>query len=210
MRRFGSIGFFAGSIGACMMIATLVQTGANGGEFLFAARQPRCNKNCVPGHNYTHDTPRFGATDFAVANAAVGSAVNHHKPFHFRATKLEIDHIRLDQIGLAIYKFPSSTKSSLGKIVGMGRIAHNGGDGGMKGSNVTIRIRAYVAPEADPNQIPPDAFVVWESRQNLWVSRGKPQLVQLVAENSSQSEKLNMHFAEITHLEVELEYQLDR
>ena len=164
-----------------------------------------CHKQ---GRSVAHRT--IDATDFAVANAAVGTAVNHHKPFHFRATKLEIDHIRLDKIGLAIYKFPSSTKSSLGKIVGMGRISHDGGDGGMKGSNVTIRIRAYVAPEADPNQIPPDAFVVWESRQNLWVSRGKPQFVPLVAENSSQSEKLNMYFAEITHLEVELEYQLDR
>ncbi len=164
--------------------------------------QRTCNRCCIPKHNYGHDTPRFGATEFAVANAVDGL---QRKPFHFRATALKVDHLLLDQVGLVIYK-------DQGKLVATGRITHSGGDGGLIGNNVTIRIRAYAAASADPTQIPPDAVVVWESEHNLWVSRGRPQHISLVPTPKylPESEKLGLVFDQITHLEIELEYQRDR
>lgn len=167
--------------------------------------QRTCNRCCVPKHDYGYDTPRFGATKFAVANAAVGQGGLQRKPFHFRATALKVDHLQLDQVGLAIYK-------AEGKLVATGRITHSGGDGGLIGNNVTIRIRAYVASSADTFQIPPDAVVVWESEQNLWVSRGRPQYISLVPAPNylPQSKQLKLHFDEITHLDVEMEYRRDR
>jgi hypothetical protein len=105
---------------------------------------------------------------------------------------------------LAIYK-------AEGKLVATGRITHSGGDGGLIGSNVTIRIRAFAAASTDTFLIPPDAVVVWESEQNLWVTRGGPQSISLVpTQNYLTQSKTTQHFEEITHLEVTMEYRRDR
>ena len=171
--------------------------------------QRACNKGCIPqkpsySRNYGHDTPRFGATEFAVANKDTGQGGQLRKPFHFRALALKVDHLQLDQVGLAIYK-------AEGKLVATGRITHNGGDGGLIGSNVTIRIRAFAAASAETFQIPPDAVVLWESEHNLWVSRGGPQSISLVPEqNYLTQSQMMQHFEEITHLEVTMEYRRDR
>jgi hypothetical protein len=171
--------------------------------------QRSCNKGCIPqkpnhSRNYGHDAPRFGASEFAVANAVTGQGGQMRKPFHFRALALKVDHLQLDQVGLAIYK-------AEGKLVATGRITHSGGDGGLIGSNVTIRIRAFAAASTDTFLIPPDAVVVWESEQNLWVTRGGPQSISLVpTQNYLTQSKTTQHFEEITHLEVTMEYRRDR
>ncbi|PHS15763.1 MAG: hypothetical protein COA78_04790 [Blastopirellula sp.] len=179
---------------------------------LFFSRQTTCNKHCLDSlYNYQHDTPRFSNTEFAVAKQPnKGSGAVEHKPFHFRATKLDVDHLHLDQVGLSIYRFDNTTKTSHGTIVASGRILNDGGDGGIIGSNVTIRIRAYIADNADPVRVPPDAFMIWESEHNLWVSRGNAQKFSLIPKTLTQPEKLSTHFDEITHLVVEMEYRKDR
>lgn len=186
------------------LLSHLSITTARAGK-LYWHHQGTCNKHCVPIGNYGHDSPIFGTTRFAVANAPIGIGTYEIKPFHFRSTAMVIDQLQLDRVGMALYKKD-------GKIVATGRILHNGGDGGIAGNNVTIRLRAYVASMADSTQIPPDAHVVWESERHIWIPRDHPQFVSLVPQStkSPQSEELMRHYNSITHLEVELEYSRDR
>ncbi len=163
-----------------------------------------CDKRGIPKHNYSHATSRFGSTGFAVANAVVFDSTQRRKPFHFRATALKVDHIQLDQIGLAILE-------SDGQMVATGRFTHGGGDGGLIGNNVTIRIRAFIAAAADPIQIPPDAVVVWSSECSVWVPRGQKHISLTPSENKlCRSGEIAGNFDRITHLEIEMEYRRDR
>lgn len=163
-----------------------------------------CNRGCVPKHNYGHDTKRFSSTGFAVANDIVVDSTQRRKPFHLRATSIKLDHLQLDQIGLAILE-------SDGQVIMSGRFNHTGGDGGLSGSNVTIRIRAYIAASPDPIQIPPDAVVVWSSESSVWVPRGQKQFNLTPSDCTlDQQEEISRNFARITHLEVEMEYRRDR
>ncbi len=168
-----------------------------------------CSKCCIPNHHYGHDTPRFGATEIAVANAATGNAGARLKTFHFRATALTVEHIQLDQVGLALRE--TGTDPPDATLLATGRITHSGGaDGGLIGNNVTIRIRAYVASSREPNAIPPDAVMVWQATSKQWISRGRPQVISLVPANLPQPEKLKTYMEQITHIEVQLEYSQDR
>ena len=234
------------TIASLLLAAQLLPVGsARGGKF-YSSRQRARTKYCLPNHDYEPEpltVPRsFGAT--AIAVAATGpTGQQERKSFHFRRLSLPVDHLTLDQVGLALYR--------TGELMATGRITHDGGDGGLIGSNVTIRVRAYVAatsaalpagpvfsptsaaellpaPEPEDNsppavpdaavvivppvveRIPPDAYVVWRSEHKLWVSRGRPHYISLVPENDFPDKKLINYFGEITHLEVELEYQRDR
>jgi len=163
-----------------------------------------CNRCTIPKHNYGHDNARGTVTGFAVANSVVEKGTLTRKPFHFRAIALKLDHLSLDQVGLAIDK-------AQGRLIASGRITHDGGDGGLIGSNVVIRIRAYAAASADPIQLPPDAVVVWESEYSLWVPRGQKHISLAPApEKQKRSLELQRNFDIITHLEVEMEYSRDR
>lgn len=191
-------------VSVLLAVVLLPVASTSAGKLYFHLHRTR-TKCCLPKHHYGHDTPRFGASDFAVANAAVGPEGQQRKPFHFRAIALTVDQLQLDQIGLAIYE-------SEERIIATGRITHNGGDGGLIGNNVTIRVRAYVASSPDSNQIPPDAVVIWQSERKIWVSRDRPEFISLVPASKylPQPTKLARHFDEITHLEVEMEFKRDR
>lgn len=161
-----------------------------------------CNRGGVPKRNYGYDTQRFGASDFAVVTPFLKDG-NNRRSFHFRATSIKVNHLQLDQIGLAL--------DSDGQLVTSGRFTHSGGDGGQLGNNVTIRIRAFVGSSADPNQIPPDAVAVWSSECSLWVPRGQKHSALIPSgKNAYHSEDLKRNFERITHLEVEMEYRRDR
>ncbi|MFG0261908.1 MAG: hypothetical protein ACF788_05920 [Novipirellula sp. JB048] len=208
---------------------------ASGGD-RFSLRQRTRTRSHLPAHNYNHGTwpyttpQTFVAT--AVAIAAPGPSVSDIKikPFHFHATALRVNHLTLDRVGIAI-------DQSDGRVIASGRITHHGGDDGLIGSNVTIRIRAYasyrstIAPDnviatdlaiADPEvlpvtptivtQVPPDAYMVWSSERSLWVSRGAPRHISLLPESGRlfSNEALKGLFENATHMEVELEHQADR
>ncbi len=232
----------------------------DGGD-LFGHQQRTRTKQCLPAYNYGQGvwpftTPSsFQVTEIAVAARNPILAAENRKPFHFRTLALHLDQLTLEQVGLSLHRtergFPSA------QIFANGKITHNGGDGGLIGNNVTIRIRAYASPTAakvstsaarvltsariasntattepaaaaispemvvaelqiaTPNeveQIPPDAYVVWSSKNDIWVSRGGPHAISLVPLETTLSSRENLYdyFDEITHLEVELEYHRDR
>ena len=205
----------------------------DGGD-LFRHQQRTRTKQHLPAHDYDHDawpfTTRrsFQVTGIAVAATNPIPQAKNRKPFHFRAIALKLDQITLDQVGLSLYR--SEVPYPSAQLFATGRISHNGGDGGLIGNNVTIRVRAFASPTAatalqtetnvelpiaTPNQvtqIPPDACVVWSSENHIWVDRGGPHAISLVPQGEKflDCEKLYDYFADITHLQVELEYQRDR
>lgn len=241
-----------------LLLTVLLPTRPSGAIDFFSHSQRTRTKCSLPKQNYNYSgnvwpftgPSKFGATAIAVAatDPTDIQRAERVKPFHFRTRRLIVDHLTLDQVGLAI--------DTNGRIYASGRISHSGGDGGLIGNNVTVpHIRAYVShttvaapvltgppvavvesirtpsapgeldaenrptvvevqeiPIATPNsvtRIPPDAYRVWSSERKFWVSRGRPQHVTL-AEHGEPVSGLRHHFDQITHLEVELEYQRDR
>jgi hypothetical protein len=125
------------------------------------------------------------------------------KPFHFTQASLTVEHIRLEQVGLSIY--------DTGNLFASGKMTHDGGpDGGLQGSNVLIHLRAYAAPVKQLGQLPINSAVVWQSSHRVWVHRGPSQVVSLTCFGGLRDPGIRRHFNEITHLQVELEYQPDR
>lgn len=203
------------------------------GDGFFSHRQRTRSKDNLSRYGYGRSTwpftmaSTFGTSAIAVAATESTDIAAKKKPFHLRATALTIDHIRLDEVGLTLYE-------STGQLLASGRLTHSGGDGGLIGNNVTVRVHVYVAkptvalrlesslPEIetplivtspnDVDQIPPDAYRVCTCERKLWVSRGRPQHVSLVDPigMAEHQKVLRRHFGEITHLKLELEYQRDR
>jgi hypothetical protein len=177
----------------------------------FTNRQPACTRSCIPNRNYGHNSAQASVREFAVANAPAILPGSVKKPFHFRELKLDLAHLQLSEVGLTIDGIE-------GNLIASGRLAHSGGDGGMKGSNVMIRIRAFIATSTnaiqlppDARQLPPDAVAVWQSEQKIWVPVGNHHFSLVPAVQSlSQRDTLRKNFNAITHIEVEMEYLLDR
>jgi len=158
----------------------------------------------IPKHAYGHDNIRATAKAFAVADVPVTVGTTTRKPFHYRDVNLTLEHLNLNQVGFAMDK-------ETGKVIASGRITHDGGDGGLIGSHVTFRVRAYVSSTNKVIQIPPDAVVVWEAVQKVWVPRGQ-QVISLVpsSENQNHFQHIQSNFNAITHLELEMEVNHDR
>ncbi len=174
-------------------------------------RQRACSRGNVPNRNYAHDAVILSRREFAVANESVVAPGNLTKPFHFRALNVDLAHMRLYQVGLAI-------DGHQGNMMASGRISHNAGDGGMQGSHVLVNVRALMAAPAnaslltpDARQIPPDAVVVWESEQKIWVPAGDHAFTLVpTVQTIEQRQLLRTYFAAITHLEVEIAYLRDK
>jgi hypothetical protein len=230
-------------VSSAILLSDLLLAPVSAGDHFFSNRQ-RSRTNCFLKHDYSDsrwpftEQRYFRKTVIAVAATDPTKAGNVRKPFHFRATALTVDHVTLDQVGLALIKAD-------GTLYATGRITHSGGDGGLIGNNLIIRIRAYVSPAglttissgatgrtvnaagivvedendviplATPNEvtrIPPDAYRVWETEHKFWVSRGGPHHVKLAPNADRMEDRVTLqdHFDDITHLEVELAYQRDR
>ncbi|MEP0429852.1 MAG: hypothetical protein ABJM81_28140 [Rhodopirellula bahusiensis] len=113
----------------------------------FSQTQRSRNQCCLPNHDYDHGVwpystaSEFGSTAIAVAATDPTEEAYEIKPFHLRATALEIDHLTLDRVGIALHR-------STGRLVATGRISHTGGENAAIGNNITVRIGAYVSPNA--------------------------------------------------------------
>lgn len=174
-------------------------------------RQRACSRGGVANRNYGHDAVIASQRGFAVANQSIVLPNSLQRPFHFRSLNIDLAHMQLHHVGLAI-------DGHQGNLMASGRISHNGGDGGMKGSNVMVRIRAFVAtPEnaslltPDARQIPPDAVAVWECEQKIWVPAGDHHFTLVPKiQSTEQRQILRNYFSTITHLELELEYLRDK
>ena len=215
----------------CLFIVGVSADIVFAGDHFFSNRQ-RTRTKCCLTHDYSDSrwpftVPRYvRKTVIAVAATDPTLAGKDRKPFHFRATALELDQLRLDQVGLFLDRTTCQLHAT-------GRITHEGGDGGLIGNNIIVRVRAYASPTgltvpggitsvgdtavlvATPNEvtrIPPDAYRVWESKHETWVSRGGPHHIRLApdADIGWARAVLKEHFDDITHIEVELAYQRDR
>lgn len=181
------------------------------------------SRRCLPGGKYGHDVDRFGNAVIAAADPVrdvvwqeteaetVNGATRHVtrpltvqlKPFSIRVSGIEVDHITLDQIGLHLY--------STGKLVATGRIRHDGGpDAVLRSNQVAIRLHAYTAIGDRVEMDLADTPAVWSSQKELRVSQGRPNVIQLTPAAQAVYPKLRLHFNQITHIKVELDYRRDR
>lgn len=229
MKRKGLFGLLVGAVSVSATLPLTVPS--NAGDHFFFHRQ-RTKAKCYLEHDYSDsrwpftEQRYFRKTVIAVAATDSTSEGRTRKPFHFRATAIELDQLRLDQVGIML--MPS------GRLYATGRITHDGGDGGLIGNNIIVRVRAYVSPNgltvtggrtvgadgervliSTPNEvtrIPPDSYRVWESKHETWVPRGGPHHIKLAPEADKLEARrvLADQFDDITHLEVELAYQRDR
>ncbi|WP_182865379.1 hypothetical protein [Stieleria mannarensis] len=205
------------------------------GDF-FLNRQRVNTQCCIPGHNYQHNSFPFTAPDIARKSAIAVAATDPtrprsgFRPFHFREVSLTVGPLTLDRVGLALQRDGEP-------LLATGSIRHSGGDGGLIGSNVVVKMRAYVSHNAmlndrdrsvtspvtavgstvtaSPNQVtrlPADAVMVWQGEHTFWLSRNGEQTVELQAAPMSGDAvlKLANYFDLITHLEVELGHRRDR
>jgi hypothetical protein len=179
-------------------------------------------KCCIRPYRYGHDSLRSRDTVVAIADPTrdiiwlnegtqTVEGVNREvlvektvrqKPFHFPALSLTAGPITLDRVGLRIY--------NTGDIEATGRISHDGGpDGGLLGGNGTIRLHAYTGRPGNRAE-PADSPVVWGSECHFWVSANRPSVIHLTPVECPDTSVIRRQFNQITHLEVELEYQGDR
>ena len=68
----------------------------------FTNRQKACSRSCIAKGNYGYDSVRASVREFAVANAPVILPGSIKKPFHFRELRLDLAHLQLSEVGLAI------------------------------------------------------------------------------------------------------------
>ncbi|QEG00344.1 hypothetical protein Mal15_44140 [Stieleria maiorica] len=176
---------------------------------LFYNRQRVNTQCCIPGHNYQHNSFPFTTPDThrnsAIAVAATDPTLPQRgfRPFHFREGSLTVGPLTLDRVGLALQRDGLP-------LLATGSIRHNGGDGGLIGSNVVVKMRAFVshnamlndrnlsatspatppaaavatARTASPNEVtslPIDAVMVWQGEHTFWLSRNGEQMVELRA-----------------------------
>ncbi len=123
-----------------LLLTVLLPTRPSGAIDFFSHSQRTRTKCSLPKQNYNYSgnvwpftgPSKFGATAIAVAatDPTDIQRAERVKPFHFRTRRLIVDHLTLDQVGLAI--------DTNGRIYASGRISHSGGDGGLIGNNVTV------------------------------------------------------------------------
>lgn len=122
------------------------------------------------------------------------------KRFHVPVSAVKTDRVHLEKVGMAI--------TETGEAIFTGSLNHNGGvDGGLHGSNVNIHVRAFSGtPGAESIA---DAIMVWDHSESFWVWKNRPQSIRFGA-SPDEGKQLKRFFQEITHLELELEYEIDR
>lgn len=171
--------------------------------------QRACPKCKIPNYDYNSD--HRTATQHVVLNLVVtrplnadnqhSTLANGEKRFHMEEKALTLEHLQLDRVGLSI--------DDLGHCFFTGQITHKGSED-LRGSKVTVRLRAYSAQPEDREQLV-DAPVVWESEAySAWVRRGEPHRVTFAPAGNIGMIKLKRHYSEITHVEVELRYHEGR
>lgn len=181
---------------------------------VFFHRHTTCNRHGIQNQQlklrYGLDKGVASSKQLAVADAAVDAQqVNavgvsirvQEKRFHVAATSIATDRITLKNVGIAIF--------SSGEVIFTGILDHNGGvDGGLRGSNVVVRVRLYTGV-AEHERID-DAPMVLESRGKFWVFKDQPQSADFGRLTANQADRVKRFFQKITHAEIELEHRIDR
>ncbi len=129
---------------------------------------------------------RFGTVDRQCKRFVIAPVVN--------------DQVRID--------FPSAVAYDDGEFIFSGILVHDGGPfGALKGNWVTVSIRGLAdqTNEGVPPSMP--APVVWETSERVWASKDTPIRLAIGVPDCKAAAR---HYNELTHIEVQLEYRIDR
>ncbi len=124
------------------------------------------------------------------------------KHFHIRDQKaLATDRVELNTIGIEVL--------SSGEVLFTGILNHNGGvDGGLRGSEVTVRARIHTGVlEQGTVQGAP---ILLETNHRFWVFKNQPKTIDFGKLSKSDSNRVKRFFNRITHVEIELEHTVNR
>jgi hypothetical protein len=180
------------------------------------------NRHCIPsGQNYTEAAvptamvtvatlPAVPVSTAQVNNAGVSSTWIS-KIYHLSASAVRIDHIQLDQIGLAM--------DQGGQLSFSGRLYNQGGKNGeLLGNNVKVVLRAFggQSNEGTPLTLPRAAGPVggpmlWEKEIPMgpspWLAARQAKTISL---SLASDVNLVRHFSKITGFDVTLAYDKGR
>ena len=196
--------------------------------------QRTCNKHGIPLGQYTAEASSsqtvatiLGSTPTEVGKKVVvkmdaagapapeegklGTKIKEaltRKTFLLSSPAIQVDHIRLDQVALAIY--------DTGKITFSGQLFNGGGkQKELLGNNVKVTLRAYAgqSKEGTPRTLPRGAGpvggpMVWQAvLPERWLIAQHPESISLSLPAVSE---ISSHFSEITGFDVTLAYDKGR
>jgi hypothetical protein len=179
---------------------------------------PHCqkawNKHCIPWGHYTELSVSQtvatlpGTTPTEVGKKDVDQKVALiRKSFVLSSPAVQVDHIRLDQVGLAIY--------DNGKVAFSGQLLNQGGKlKELLGNNVKVVLRAHAGQnnEGTPLVLPRSAGPVsgpmlWEKViYDQWLTAQNPKTIAI----SMPADEILNHFSEITGFDVTVAYDKGR
>lgn len=132
-------------------------------------------------------------------NVPIGLRVKQ-KRFALPQPSLSAGPAKLSRIALRLY--------DNGEVECTGMLDHSGGpEGFLKGGHVTVRLLGY-AGVGGITATTAGAPMVWQAEQSFWVTKDRPQMVNLVPDGWHS--EIADWYGEITHLEVYFEYRRSR
>jgi len=195
--------------------------------------QPACNKHCIPPGEYAEASPsqtvatlpgttpiEVGKKDAVKTDSAVPPVAEegkiltnikealNRKTFRLSAPNIQVDHISLDQVALAIY--------DTGKVAFSGRLFNQGGkQKELLGNNVKVTLRAYAGQNNEGTPLtlpraegPVGGPMVWQaSLPAKWLLARNPESIILSLPAVTE---IRNHFSEITGFDVTLAYDKGR
>lgn len=192
------------------------------------------SERSIRPYAYQHDDERFIDRVLAVAEAGPPTEIElpgvpkdgkatrkivRQKQFVPQSATLDVKHVRLDRISL--------TLDDSGRATCTAQITHNETNTDIQGDRVIIRIRAFAGVPRHAN-VDAGAPMLWETTRSLWVSRGERKMISLLPgertlphifggqtrvtshDDCCVTAKIEEHFQNITHLELDLEYGRER
>lgn len=170
---------------------------------IFFHRQRTCNKFCLQNYNYEKDKRVASVSVVAKADAVKPSALpnaTNEKRFHVPVSGIKTDRVTFRNIAVHI--------NDAGEVRITGKLDHNGGpDQGLTGSNVRVAVKAYAGVANAENLN--DAAVMWKLEDKMFCYKGRIKDVSILGPRPNRFEYQRV-FAQITHVEIELEHEIDR
>jgi len=169
------------------------------------------NKHGIPAANYTEvmlSTSVATLPGVTTTIAIPGKAETLlGKIFRLNTPTVQLDHIRLDQAGLAIQEN--------GQLQFSARLLNQGGkQGELLGNNVTVVLRAHAGQnsEGPPSILPRTEGAVggpavWETSKSLWLAANQPQTISI---SPASVDGIRQNFQKITGFDVGLQYEKGR
>lgn len=188
-----------------VILSTTITLASTADAQLFRHTRATCNKNFVPLRPYKTDKRVDQSRIVAKADAAQAVDLNlkalaMEKRFHIPRSGIRTDRVSLQTMAVHV--------NSAGEASFSGKLAQNGGpDGGLTGSNVTVHVRFY-GGVAGAEGIE-DALLVHSLKKNYWCYKGRQKTIS-ISSSPAHGPQIQRVFRKITHVEIELEHEVDR